>query len=240
MNAAADQSSLGKKPGFEDTARLLAVLLIAVVLRGVALLIFGDELGHDRDLYLGIAENLAEGNGFSTPGTTDPTAYRPPLYPLVLAGVMRLGGGTAAIGVLHLVLSTATVALTWHLGRTLGLGRGAVWAAGLVAVDPILVQYTALPMTETLCTFLVMLLLAVSPERWTARNASLGVRNPVFGEIGFRAFIIGVLFGLCVLCRPTVWAFGVLAAAWWLAAEGKKPGFEEKAGLPRPARTALR
>jgi len=45
--------------------------------------------------------------------------------------------------------------LTHCLGQRLQLHQGAWLAAFVVALDPILLQYTSLPMTETVCTFLV-------------------------------------------------------------------------------------
>ena len=60
-----------------------------------------------------------------------PTAYRPPLYPLLLTGCVALGDySRAAVAVLHLVMGVATVGLVLVLGRWWGLGnRGAALAA---------------------------------------------------------------------------------------------------------------
>ena len=43
----------------------------------------------DPDNYLPMARSLASGDGFSFKGR--PTAYRPPLYPLVLVPAITLG-----------------------------------------------------------------------------------------------------------------------------------------------------
>jgi hypothetical protein len=78
----------------------------------------------------------------------------------------------------------------------------------MVAVDPLLVQYTTLPMTEALCallaTWLACLLVSVPGE---------SVDEP---RSAAQQLLIGVVFGLCVLSRPTFWAFGVLLALGWL------------------------
>ena len=64
---------------------LAALLLAALCLRTAVLGVLSENLSDDRDAYRGIAESLKDGTGFSHPGTTAETAYRPPLYPLLLA-----------------------------------------------------------------------------------------------------------------------------------------------------------
>jgi hypothetical protein len=110
------------------------------------------------------------------------------------------GGGNTAIGIAHLALGVATVALTVLCGRRLGLRRATFAAGLLVAIDPLLIYQTSLVMTETLVTFLAALLL------WFCLGGQSLVRN----------FALGLAFGLCCLCRPTFWAFGVVAVAVWL------------------------
>lgn len=190
---------------------LVAILLVAVIFRGGLLGARHAQLSEDRDAYRAIAVGLANGEGYLHPGTRAPTAYRPPAYPLVLAALFAIGLGNVAIASLHLLLGLATVYLTWLLGRRLGLGRFSLIAAGLVAVDPLLVRYTSLVMTETLATFLVTLFLWLAvPIRGEIEN------SPAIRPTGGRWFLAGIVFGLCALCRPTVWAFAGLMAGYWL------------------------
>src|SRR5579872_3567480 len=185
----------------------MGLLLVAIVLRGGMLWQFGDRLAEDRDTYRQLAAHVAAGSGFVDPKTLAPTAYRPPLYPLLVAGVLCCGGSDMALGIGQLALGVATVALTVLCARRLGLARGSSLAAGLVvAVDPLLLQQTALVMTETLAAFLAVLVLWVSAGPPTA----------------IRLFSSGAAFGLCCLCRPTFWAFGMLIAAGWLISRGAK------------------
>ena len=174
------------------------LLIAAVALRAGVLWRFGDNLALDRDGYRRIAEHLAAGDGFVHPAVLSPTAYRPPLYPLLLVAILAGGGGNLAIGIVQLALGTATVAVTVLCGQRLGLGRGSLVAGFLVAIDPLLLHQTALVMTETLATFLAALLV------WL----SLDPRGPI------RNVLVGIVFGLCCLCRPTFWAFGALATAF--------------------------
>ncbi|RPI82568.1 MAG: hypothetical protein EHM42_09320, partial [Planctomycetaceae bacterium] len=66
-----------------------------------------------------------------------PTAYRPPLYPMLLAGTMALFHSHRAIGVVQLFLGFATVGLTVCAARRMGLPVMAVVAGALVAADPL-------------------------------------------------------------------------------------------------------
>jgi hypothetical protein len=94
--------------------------------------------------------------------------------------------------------------LTFALARRLELPEWCAVAAGLlVAVDPLLLLYTTLPMTETVCTFLVTALLAVGMGTGRDRRRCVSAAGA------------GVLFGLAALCRPTVWAYGGALGVWW-------------------------
>ena len=100
-----------------------------------------------------LADNLWE-HGTLGNGQT-PTAYRPPLYPLLLVPCMALGTGNWwAIALLHLVLAAMTVWLVVRLAVRWGFGRLALLAGALVACDPILSAQSAQIMTETPATLL--------------------------------------------------------------------------------------
>jgi hypothetical protein len=179
---------------------VLGLLLTAAVVRGGALWVWSDNLSQDRDAYLSLAEGLAAGRGYSVHDTEVPTAFRPPLYPLLLAAA-EANRSPVMLGLVHLLLGTATVWLTYRLGRRLSLGDPlSIFAAALVAFDPLLLRYTSFPMTETLAAFLTTALLVA-----------------IAGNTGLRQQILtGLLLGLCVLCRPTLWAFAGLMLARWV------------------------
>jgi len=168
---------------------LIAVVALTLVVRGGVLLFSPRALEDDPDGYRAVAESLLQHGTF---GRGDvPTAYRPPLYPLVLAGCLALGSWAwAAMGVVHVGLGLATAWLTLRLAERWGLGRWAFAAALLAAFDPILLRQSTLIMTETLATFLAvaaLLLLTAARERPSAS----------------RALIAGAGIALAVLCRPT-------------------------------------
>ena len=189
--------------------RILLILALALVLRFGAVWLLRGQLADDRDAYLAIAENLAAGREYaSVPG--EPTAYRPPLYPLILAPAVAIARPAAGVATVNLVAGVLTVWITLCLSRRLGLGRGASVAAAVVAVDPLLVQYAAQPMTEVVAAALVTAFV------WAAAGREGGGSRIVDGAAGWRCVLIGVLFGAAALCRPALWLAGGLLVMWWL------------------------
>lgn len=164
------------------------------------------------------AASIAAGNGYPPPqlGLHGPTAFRPPLYPIALAVVHKLGGGWTAGRVLGALLGTLTVALVFLVAQRLWDGRVALVAALIAAVFPPLVVLSASLLSEQLFLPLVLAsLLAVLVYRERG-----GLRW---------AIAAGVLCGLAILARtsgaPYVLA---LAAGAWAA----RPRFRRAALVP--------
>jgi 4-amino-4-deoxy-L-arabinose transferase-like glycosyltransferase len=190
---------LANRAGF-----FLPLVLLAVLVRGGALVAWHDRLSADPDAYAQVAQALVERGQFAVRdelGAWRLTAYRPPLYPCLLA---CLGGPSSPhfelrVALAQGLLGVLTVIATWFVARQWGLlPWQAVLAAGLVAIDPILLRQSTEVMTETLATALAvaalwaLTMLYQTPQR---------VR---------RAVACGALLGLCVLCRPTFLPFAGL------------------------------
>jgi hypothetical protein len=191
----------------DGSNRLKWVVVVALLARLFAIAVWPENLTDDRDGYLALAEGLTAGRGYSVPGSDQPTAYRPPLYPLLLMPAAILPSAVW-VGLLHLGLGAAAVWLTWRLAVRLTQScPAALCAAALVALDPLLLRYATFPMTETLAACLVAGLLVVLADE----TGRLGTWSPPG-----RSLLTGVLFGLAALCRPTVWAFAMLAGFWRL------------------------
>lgn len=177
----------------------LAVLGLALAVRSAVLLVSPEGLANDPDGYRRVGENLLQ-HGLLGHGP-EPSAIRPPLYPLILAGCGLAGPARGwVLGLVHVAMGVGTVGLAWDLAYRCGLGRWQRWlVAGLVTGDPLLVRASTLVMTETLAT-----LLATAALNLWARYLS----QPSLG----RAFGLGALMGLGVLCRPE-WLVWMLALA---------------------------
>ncbi len=176
---------------------LWAVVALAIILRA-AVMLRGYGTFEDPDNYLPLARSLVSGEGYALRGR--PTAYRPPLYPILLAPLTPILGDDSWLGValLHLALGGATVWLTAAAAKGSGMpaGRQAL-AALIVAVDPGVVWQSRSVMTETPSAFLVALTLAGTTRR--------GWSGAVKGGLGL---------GLLALCRPS----GLAAASLVIAA----------------------
>jgi hypothetical protein len=173
------------------------VVGLTVMVRGGVSVAMLSSLCADPDAYRAIAETIREAGiyGLSdASGGTRPTAFRPPLYPWVLA---MTSPHRVVVAVLHVVLGAITVGLTVASTQLLFRRTAASVVAGLlVAIDPILVQQSSLVMTETLAVAIV----AGVFYRW-----SIAVRD----GLGWSQCVwVGGLLSLAYLCRPTflVWA----------------------------------
>jgi 4-amino-4-deoxy-L-arabinose transferase-like glycosyltransferase len=194
---------------------LPAVMILAVVARLGVMLPQAKRPLDDPDNYLPLARALAAGQGFTING--HPTAYRPPLYPILLAPLVMVLGPHLSWGVfaLHTALGAGTVWLTVLAARRWGLSPVQVLvAAVVVACDPALVVQGRSVMTETLAAFLLAAALAaVAGSTW--RSAALG----------------GLAYGLAALCRPsTLPAGGLTVVAALLARPGSARDRVERAG----------
>jgi dolichyl-phosphate-mannose-protein mannosyltransferase len=203
-----------------DRPILWCALALAVVLVRGGVLVLPGALSDDPDGYRLLAENLVEHHCLGT--GENATAYRPPLYPVLLAACLTLDpGGHLTIGVLHLASGLLTVWLVWRLGISWGLGRCAPVAALLVAVDPLLLAHSASVMTETVATLLTCVSLVCLTR--AAERPSTG-----------RVALAGGCLALAILCRPTflIWAAAVACTLPWLAVYNGRRKTGATAGLP--------
>jgi 4-amino-4-deoxy-L-arabinose transferase-like glycosyltransferase len=152
-----------------------------------------------------LAQSIAQGMGFTVGGP--PTAFRVPLYPILLAGLTLghqafwpiaiaqslIGAGTAICAAL-----LACRLYDGQLGR-----RAAILAAAITALYPYyIIHDTALQETSffTLLTFAAVLVL-----QQAARDGKLAT-----------GALAGLVLGLDVLTRPTIAPFAALAVVWLL------------------------
>lgn len=116
---------------------VVVLIIIAAIVRGSVLWIGFNQLLDDPDAYDAIARTLSTTGTFGVVASGDdtvPTAFRPPLYPTILAVIQRaiiatdeelqdpLISGTTpvsrnAIAVLHWLISLATVVTTYFVAR---------------------------------------------------------------------------------------------------------------------------
>ncbi len=209
--------------------RVMAVIALLVVAAGLRPAVIGmrwQHLWQDPDAYRLIAENLRSCGSYSRSQQeepTVPTAFRPPLYPLLLATFAWHGQVTPqVVATLHVVLGTLSVLLAWILARQWQLGHYSYLVALMVACDPILLNQSAEVMTETLATFMALAGLLALTHLGNTRSwqASLAA---------------GGMLGLAALCRPTFLVWTALAVLW-LSVAWRPPFGSPNPGGPDPGR----
>lgn len=157
-----------------------------------------------------LAVNLADHGDFSqserAPFTPD--TWRTPGYPLFLAPFVLLAGDSPAfLVVVQQVLSAACVVLFLLIARAHLDERRALLATLLFLFEPYRLFYSTWLMSETLFTFLLLLI-------WSGWTKAL--RKPRPAEF----LLVGGLCGLAVLVRPlalllpVVLLSGLIGAAW--------------------------
>ena len=134
---------------------LIALLLFALALRVTWALLqrnhLDPKLGDQRE-YLELGRNLLAGEGLSFYddrfGQTV-YAYRTPGYP---AFVAVFGGNFTAIRIAQAVVDTSTVLAIYLIARRFFSARASVVAGVIVAINPFLVSFSGLILSETLFT----------------------------------------------------------------------------------------
>jgi len=191
------------------------ILLLAFCVRGGVLLAGWPRFRDDPDGYRQLAQNLLDHGTFGYTVVRDgerrivPTAYRPPVYPLVLAAVGTIGGvGVPTVAWLHLVFGVATVALVYAVAVGPLGSRVASLAALLVTFDPILLNQSVLVMTETIAA-------GLAAAAWLLLSRDRLLERP------FALRSAGLVLGIAALCRPVFLVWLVLAAAVVLASAAR-------------------
>jgi 4-amino-4-deoxy-L-arabinose transferase-like glycosyltransferase len=174
---------------------------------------FGWEMGR-------IARALATGRGYADPfvGHTGPTAWVPPLYPLLLATVFKLFGIYTAksawvILTINGVFSAATAIFVYEIAARCYNRQVAVWSAWLWALYPAAMQYAVRwvwEMSVTTMLFTMALALALR-MRGIGDTSPEEARQTTMQWLGF-----GALWGLIALSNPTLLLFLPVCGIWVL------------------------
>ena len=180
-----------------------------------------------------IGKALATGYGYADPFSnivlahTGPTAWLPPLYPLLIAAVFQLFGiYTAASAWVLLAINCAFSAVTalavWEIGARCYGRRVAVWAGWLWTLHPAAMQYAVrwvweMSLTTALFAWVIVLALrmrGIGSEDKTKKSSS---------QVGqWSAF--GLAWGLIALSNSTLLLFLPVCGVWILMGSWHQPG----------------
>ena len=195
------------------------LLILVFALRFAAIVLPGNLLQTDPDGYLRLANGLVESGVYGLideAGIPHATAFRPPLYPVLLAATIWCTGSASlwAIASLHAGLATLSAALLLSIGRSLNL-RFATAACLLFSIDPLLIRQSQLIMTETVAT-------SVGLFSWWLMIYQERLRDPnqpsTLSPLTKWTFtlLIGISFGIATLTRPTAIVWLALIVAYFV------------------------
>jgi len=193
-----------------------------------------------------IARALLTGYGYADPfanafiAHTGPTAWLPPLYPLLLAAIFRVFGvfTPASAWVLFTIqsaFSAATALATWEIAARCFSRRVALWSAWIWALYPAAMQYAVrwpweMTITTAIFTFTLVLALRLRgignesrPPLLSSRTLSERSESKGEGSASPRIsaqlrnwLLFGLLWALIALSNSTLLIFLPVCALWIL------------------------
>ncbi|MBS1820469.1 MAG: glycosyltransferase family 39 protein [Acidobacteria bacterium] len=175
-----------------------------------------------------IARSLVTGHGFANPfrGLTGPTAWLPPVYPLIIAGVFKVFGVYTPVSAwvvlaINCIFSAATALAIWEIGLRCFSRMNAVYAAWIWALYPAAMQYSVRWMWEmsiTTCLFAWIFVLALRlRDIDTSGSEKTGA---IIQASGWMAF--GILWGIVGLSNSSLLIFLPACGLWILAGTWRK------------------
>ncbi|HKZ81608.1 MAG TPA: hypothetical protein VJ124_25290 [Pyrinomonadaceae bacterium] len=162
------------------------LMFLFLALNGAFAIMFAEESSDSRE-YLALAKNISSGHGYSmtVDGEPAPSAWRVPLYPAVLASLIKLfGSHNGWIQALQVLANGATLSIAKLLCRRLNVPALLV-VPGLALVAVPLVAASAVVGAESLNALLVCLAFALC-LLWRPLGSAGG----------------GALLGISALLRP--------------------------------------
>ncbi|NUN68315.1 MAG: glycosyltransferase family 39 protein [Bacteroidetes bacterium] len=176
------------------TRTILLILLVSAALRIGSITGSGHTLTSDELDYLQLAEQLRNGGSYATPA--GPTAYRPPAYPFLIAGLLSIISSLPFVFSVQILLELLTCYGLYRIGSVIGGAGTGITAMGVWALLPSSVIMPGLLMSETFFTAVMtaMVLQSVTGER--------------------RPVLTGVLLGISILLKPQMLLLGGMYAVW--------------------------
>ncbi|MGB0125545.1 MAG: glycosyltransferase family 39 protein [Silvibacterium sp.] len=185
-----------------------------------------------------VARALVTGHGYADPfnGHTGPTAWVPPLYPLLIAAVFKLFGIYTAksawvILTLNSVFSAATAIFVYEIAARCYNRKVALWSAWIWALYPAAMQYAVRwiwDMSLTTMLFAAVLALALRMRGIPPRERGPVRGDPSIGDASDEKtqqtpnqtmtqwLLFGLLWGLIALSNSTLLLFLPVCGLWVL------------------------
>ena len=188
----------GRSPFEKRSILLLAILLVALVLRLGWLAFFTEAINGEAAEYARIAENLAAGRGYVGIATEGRELMLPPLYPLlIVAGSVLTGDFYHAAELICLAAGVLALLPLFGVARDLYGDEVAYLAVGMAALHPVLIRLSATTWIESL-----YIALTLSGIYWV-NHAQFFFRDRYW-------LLAGAFVGLAYLTRPEAILFAFM------------------------------
>ncbi len=184
------------------SALLVRILYCVVVIPGY---VPSTDAAHYNDIALKVSQGQGVASQFPYIWT-HATAFRPPLYPVLLGGLYAVFGEHVGIAqAFNVLLGTGVVVLATILAFRLGGRTAGIVTAVLATLHPMLLAGDGVVLTEPLALLLMLAtLVALDRDRYA---------------------LAGLLAGLLVLTRPSAQLFVPVVAAYLLLAAWRRVGW---------------
>ena len=180
--------------------RVVRGVAAAILILGIAYsFLLGSELRYwDEREYVTLATNLVERGEYVFEAQR---AFRPPLYPMLLAGLLALGTPIEGLRIANFVLLAASAVLLHRIAKRIAGRRAAGALAALWLLGyPVLLYAAGTLYPQTLAGFLLLAALDLLLRDGRARPARVAAG--------------GLVFGLLVLAVPTFLPMVAVLGAW--------------------------
>ena len=165
----------------------IMIFILALFIRLLFVLIFTyAPLETDAKEYDALGYRLSQGKGYVN-ALGEPTAYRPPIYPIFLGSIYYIAGHDLIwVRLMQAVLGAGICVLVFLIASVIFDRTTAVLSGCLCSFYPPLVVFTSEILTETLFAFLLL----------------LGIFLVISRKSYLNLLISGFTFGLALLTRP--------------------------------------
>jgi 4-amino-4-deoxy-L-arabinose transferase-like glycosyltransferase len=173
-----------------------------------------------------IARALVTGYGYADPfsGHTGPTAWVPPLYPLLIAAVFKLAGIYTPLSgwillTINSVFSSATALYIYEIAARCYNRKVAIWSAWIWALYPAAMQYATRWVWESSLSTLLFAAVLVLALRMRAIGETAPSADP---QTTRRWLLFGLLWALIALSNSTMLLFLPVCGIWVLFGAPRK------------------
>lgn len=188
---------------------LAVVSLIVRLIFLAGVLYFADDskllMGDSRG-YLGIAQNIVAGHGFSQSDALPylPDSRFPPLYPFLIASSLYIFGSFIPLIIFQIILASFLPALVWILGKKFTDNEIVVWIAAILsAFEPLMVIFSVLLIPHVVSLVPLLFALIFFLDFLESRNFWMSLYS-------------GALLGVSALVRPHAKFLFLLGAIFFL------------------------